>query len=1103
MSGLSTIFKMAVKAAAAPNKKLLDMKYTRETPKTKEGFSSVDLASEGKITDQEAIGGLFNPISFNKGGMKVGPDASNLNTSRIEISTFNPTSTPGPLGFGMKAADDIGLPSTAVGNKTKDAIKVQTNLIEGSKWKWEGKVPKGFENNTHLVSMQGGSKLKKASGGPTDHSYATKVIYEKGGNLSTYDTRAKYVKELHKSIPESLAALKIKIPKEVEKLTKELKAKGKSTEEIKKRVNVLKKKLTRDYKGDNPKGKPTTVGVPEFGTKIGEIKKGGIIQPVYDQIIMKEEGGQIMPMQYGGGLSNAYSTLSERRQNQNMYGMGDAPMQQMPSQMSSAFQDPMEASAFSPVNMEHGGDIVVPKERMINDQPHELSYINPQEAGLLKALGGSGRRVDGIPAYFSDDGLGDGSEDDGSPSSSDGNDGNYNYEFNEQGGYDYSRDLDPDRGTSSGLPTDTGYTGQGGTPTVSDYLTGIYGQEIGNQLASGPIGTLGNVRSLTRSKDGRDFLREADAGLGRENFAIDKGTIQRGIDKGLYRGAGIALANELEEGGLATFGKDMRGPFEAYTPGKAVYRNLGDKGQAESGRGEYDPEALVGNADLSNNPNKAAIQAFNNGIRYAKSGETIEDVTQNMKDSGRFSTEEISNAAATMGFSTNSSAQASQVYNAFNDARIDGAISGGLLVGGMLTNPTGLISNLSSSFDAEGKTRNMYSDLTDKVGEVTDKVTDFAKGLIGLTPEEKEEASTSSLFDNKSEEINFKDGRIQDLDPLDQADKDLEIAEEQSREEGKSNFSVGDSLSLLNDPIGFFAGKTNPDRTNIDDTPFTSSRQVREDAPENLKQQSFKNFEDNVTDYKARMDKAKEVVNNYNAYAKAVEKYKNPYERTKYFAQVNALQPPERDPYNTFINSLNDIYKNSTDITEFISSSGKVPYAPIENLSIEDLGSIDMLEEGKLGKFGDLSIKSGAMDVDQVPEGELSRENLIDLFDDPEQNPEQNIFERGIGAVVDLFGGPEAAYRNNLDTSFGSGNDQPERRVAPPPKIPEVLSAAIEQAEPIPVEDSGLSARELSLGPQVNTLILQGVDPSTAVRQVGIDQGDFTVAQILKLLGVS
>jgi len=135
---------------------------------------------------------------------------------------------------------------------------------------------------------------------------------------------------------------------------------------------------------------------------------------------------QVLPMQYGGGISNVYSTLSDRRQNQNMYGMGDAPMQQTPSQMSSAFQDPMEASAFSPVNMEQGGDIVVPQERMINDQPHKLSYINPQEAGLLKALGGSGRRVDGIPAYDTDDEgfYGDFYGDDGTTDSGDMGDGN-------------------------------------------------------------------------------------------------------------------------------------------------------------------------------------------------------------------------------------------------------------------------------------------------------------------------------------------------------------------------------------------------------------------------------------------------------------------------------------------------------------------------------------------------------------------------------------------------------------------------------------------------------------------------------------------------------
>ena len=240
---------------------------------------------------------------------------------------------------------------------------------------------------------------------------------------------------------------------------------------------------------------------------------------------------------------------------------------------------------------------------------------------------------------------------------------------------------------------------------------------------------------------------------------------------------------------------------------------------------------------------------------------------------------------------------------------------------------------------------------------------------------------------------------------------------------------------------------------------------------------------ENIKEYNAAKKDAESLVNKYNA-------YQNP--------DLNIGE--KNKAYDAYVDAVNNSNVNAV---EFLSSD-ELNFDDVElDGLLFDKGNYLGNYEEKSEKDGDLSIRSGAMDVDRVPEGELSRENLIDLrFDDPEQNPEQNIFERGIGAVVDLFGGPEAASRNNLDTSFDSGNDQPERRVAPP-KIPEVLSAAIEQAEPIPVEDSGLSARELSLGPQVNTLILQGVDPSTAVRQVGIDQGDFTVAQILKLLGVS
>lgn len=363
-----------------------------------------------KYTNQEksnVLGGTFKPIvGMGKRGPIEGEDLSNLSTSRIEIES--PPGAVGRRNARMEVSDDVSI-DTPFGTISDDAIEVKANLIDKKgNWDWVGKKPKDYKDNDFLVALQG-EKLKKVSPeGITDHVYTPKVIYEKGGKLSTYDRRAARVqgqplertdkiynylkkKDSNKDYAREMFN---KDYKDLATLEKELVKKAKRKESS---------RLDNTLRGPNPKGRPTTIGVPIFGKKIGSIRKGkkGKVHPVYDQIIMREAGGQVMPMQYGGGLSDAYSTLSDRRRNQNMYGMGDAPMQQMPSQMSSVFQDPMEASAFSPVNMEQGGDIVVPQERMINDQPHELSYINPQEAGLLKALGGSGRRVDGIPAYFS------------------------------------------------------------------------------------------------------------------------------------------------------------------------------------------------------------------------------------------------------------------------------------------------------------------------------------------------------------------------------------------------------------------------------------------------------------------------------------------------------------------------------------------------------------------------------------------------------------------------------------------------------------------------------------------------------------------------------
>lgn len=50
--------------------------------------------------------------------------------------------------------------------------------------------------------------------------------------------------------------------------------------------------------------------------------------------------------------------------------------------------------------------ITAPRNTTIKGQPHQLAYINDAEQGLLMALGGSGKPVNGVPAYF----LGEGQD---------------------------------------------------------------------------------------------------------------------------------------------------------------------------------------------------------------------------------------------------------------------------------------------------------------------------------------------------------------------------------------------------------------------------------------------------------------------------------------------------------------------------------------------------------------------------------------------------------------------------------------------------------------------------------------------------------------------
>ena len=96
-----------------------------------------------------------------------------------------------------------------------------------------------------------------------------------------------------------------------------------------------------------------------------------------------------------------------------------------------------------------GGLSTVLNSLNINGQPHRLAYINPNEEDLLKSLGGSGEKVNGIPAYLMGGEEGQGA--DGEAASS--NDG---------------IDDSVDGGSNQGAPDDQGGFGTMGVGGYSD-----------------------------------------------------------------------------------------------------------------------------------------------------------------------------------------------------------------------------------------------------------------------------------------------------------------------------------------------------------------------------------------------------------------------------------------------------------------------------------------------------------------------------------------------------------------------------------------------------------------------------------------------------------
>ena len=471
--------------------------------------------------------------------------------------------------------------------------------------------------------------------------------------------------------------------------------------------------------------------------------------------------------QYGGGLDDAYMTLSERRRR------------------SSAFADPDATSAFA-----NGG----------------LPTIYRQDGGDFGYYGDITQDAIDAAMDTTNDDLAD------AEAAAE----QYDWEWNVGGGYDY--DSDP---ATADLGVDE-YGVQRATPQ-----TGYKKEELEERAwvpEKGPISSLDSVAQLLRSHEGLDWLTDAGVQAARqgENLGLD-GRVQKAIDLDRMRKAGVPIANRLEQLGLATFGKGMRGPWEAYTPGDAVYRYKEDAEEVGSTREGYDPQALTGGIEFGDHPNKEAIHELRMYLRAAKPGETLEDVTNYMKSIGRLSEESIDSAARSIGYSSGSAAQASQISNELGGHT--NPLAGLALAGSALISPWGFGNQLSRVYGDKGKETSMMGDiksglrsLGERFGIIDPEVEPEAPGMPEKLKAAIQNQQIYSTF--PKEEDNYLANKNLSMGSLAPDPK------ETTKEEGGLP-SVSGTLEFLDNPLTYFTNKE-PVLKGVPNNPTLVERQIAE-----------------------------------------------------------------------------------------------------------------------------------------------------------------------------------------------------------------------------------------------------------------------------------
>jgi hypothetical protein len=313
---------------------------------------------------------------------------------------------------------------------------------------------------------------------------------------------------------------------------------------------------------------------------------------------------------------------------------------------------PTYGSLDRPVNeMEDGG--AVPRQTMIGDDPHMLAYINPEEAQLLKDLGGTGEPgPGGIPAYRPSD---------------------FAAERTGTGAYSHATDNDDDNKTSSSVAA--------ANKAAAESMLSAGVSNVGGNSATDFINKNDDNDDVDDVFGTGNIFTEASPGASTVNFGTGTGTGSSGSDDKTYTDtssiAGISDASGVDYNAGDSGGGG--GDTTVYTPPPVYVPPV----YTDSRGRTYDSQA---EADAANR----AIDAFNTQLMsYGAGNEAFNRFADKVKAQVPYASREDSDRAA------------SQIYSTRYTPELAG-YSGPDILGGIYSNISGIGSSDLGTDDGVG-----------------------------------------------------------------------------------------------------------------------------------------------------------------------------------------------------------------------------------------------------------------------------------------------------------------------------------------------------------------------------------------------------------------